>query len=124
MITAIQFILVLLINSVILYIITDKLLVLDDSRFIKALIVTAIGSILCLVIRSVLGNPVEFHRSMYANITKYIFSFLPMFIIVKLAYRMSWKYFGYYFLVQLFFGGAIRFILISNVTILLNNLFS
>ena len=122
MLVAIQFVLEVLINSVILYIITAKLLLLDETRFIKALIITLIGSLLSFIISYIIGDPTSFQGSLYSNIIKYVSSYLPMLILVKIAYCMNWEEFGYYFLVQIFFGGSIRFILFSEITMFLNKI--
>lgn len=122
MLVAIQFVLEVLINSVILYIITAKLLLLDETRFIKALIITLIGSLLSFIISYIIGDPTSFQGSLYSNIIKYVSSYLPMLILVKIAYCMNWEEFGYYFLVQIFFGGSIRFILFSEIAMFLNKI--
>jgi len=122
MLVAIQFVLEVLINSVILYIITAKLLLLDETRFIKALIITIIGSLLSFIISYIIGDPTSFQGSLYSNIIKYVSSYLPMLILVKIAYCMNWEEFGYYFLVQIFFGGSIRFILFSEIAMFLNKI--
>ena len=122
MLVAIQFVLEVLINSVILYIITAKLLLLDETRFIKALIITIIGSLLSFIISYIIGDPTSFQGSLYSSIIKYVSSYLPMLILVKIAYCMNWEEFGYYFLVQIFFGGSIRFILFSEIAMFLNKI--
>ena len=64
----VTFIIILLINTFVLYIVTNKFMILDNASFLKALIITSILSLFNLLISVLVGNPKGFHAEMFSGL--------------------------------------------------------
>ena len=92
-----------IISTFVLYYITHNYLSLEKSSFLKALIITVTLNIAYLLFSVFIGNPTGFHSSMFASIAKYLF-LIPNMIVVYIAYSISMRELGYYFIASFIAG--------------------
>ncbi|MEA2095425.1 MAG: hypothetical protein U9P73_01860 [Candidatus Cloacimonadota bacterium] len=106
-----------IITTSVLYYVTHMYLGLEKSSFLKALIITVTLNIVYLLFSLLIGNPTGFHSSMFASIAKYLY-LIPHSIMVYIAYSMSMREFGYYFIAS-FIAGFIISPLTSFIIIMI-----
>ncbi|MEA2096813.1 MAG: hypothetical protein U9P73_09015 [Candidatus Cloacimonadota bacterium] len=99
-----------IITTSVLYYVTHMYLGLEKSSLLKALIITATLNLVYLLYSLFIGNPTGFHTSMFASIAKYLY-LIPHSIVVFIAYSMSMREFGYYFIATFIAG-----LIISPIT--------
>jgi len=108
------FFIYLVINTITLYLISNKLLILDNSSFLKAFIVALIIGLYNSFVPKIIGSPSGFYSSMFAGIAKSLM-IVPVLIFLKIIYSLSWKNFGY-FAIALF---IINFVTSIFITLLI-----
>jgi hypothetical protein len=91
------FVIYLVINTLILYLITDKILILDATStvLLKAFIITLSVSLYNQYIPPLLGEPSGFHAEMFTRIFKYLL-LIPPYLFIKYIYGMNWQNFFYF----------------------------
>lgn len=108
------FVIYLIINTFILYLITDKILILDtiSTSIIKALIITLIVSLFNHFIPSLVGEPSGFHAELFANIIRYLL-IIPPYLFIKYVYGMDWKNFFYFLIANYILKFISTFLIIT-----------
>ncbi len=84
----IQFILMVIIQSSVLYLITNKLMMISNSPFVKSLIVTVIIAAIDSGVALLVGDPHGFHAGMFAKIANYL-TIIPALLTFKIAYDLT-----------------------------------
>lgn len=108
----------LILDIIILYFITNKLMGLNNSSLLKAfiiaLVVFLLNFILPVLIGILVGNSEGFHTELFSSILRYL-ALIPGLVIIKITYQMSWRQFGTYFLINFVIGIIKGYVLIPVI---------
>jgi len=109
------FIFILIINTLVLHLITSKLLMLENTSLLKAFLVTICINLFTLFAKFLIGAPTGFHAEMFAGIFRYLL-FIPGWIFIKIIYAMDWTTLVY-FIVANWIAGLLTVIILIPIFI-------